>query len=255
MAQSYGPKPINADGLVFCMDAGNPASFTSGSSIVNNVAPYALSTQTGSVINSAQYNSDGGGCWEFDGTDDRIDCDTMRNILSPTAASGSGVASENLQNYTIEIWLKGDSIANYDVAIGSTSSNFHNQSGWSIVYHNNKLMADGTWGKESLPDGGRKYPSSTITSTTLQSNFHQCVVTYNGSTVEIYVDGVLGTLYDAGTVNGDMFKASEGMSFGGTQQPSWAEWDGWIASVKIYKRALSLSEILDNYKNQLPRFE
>ena len=79
-------------------------------------------------------------------------------------------------------------------------------------------------------------------------------ITYDGSTVEIYVNGVLGTTYDAGTVNGDMFKASEGMSFGGTGQASWAEWDGWIASVKIYAKALTQAEVVHNYNAQKERF-
>ena len=183
MAQSYGPKPINVDGLVFCMDAGNPASFTSGSSIANNVAPYALSTQTGSLINSAQYNPDGGGCWEFDGTDDRIDCDTMRNILSPTAASGSGASSINLQNYTIEIWIKADSTAaSYDIAVGSKDTNFH-QGGYALLLHTSVgYYGDGDWGA-----GPRRYPQTNTAAT--RASWQNVVLTYDGSNAYIYSNG------------------------------------------------------------------
>tara|TARA_Y100000356_G_C11254622_1_gene289295 strand:+ start:284 stop:1006 length:723 start_codon:yes stop_codon:yes gene_type:complete len=236
VAGGANAKTTDTTNLSFIMDAANPVSYTSGATKTYNL----MGGQTGSIINNTSYSPEGGGSWHFDGTDDRVDCDTFFNIV------GSG----SLANYSIELWLKGDSVANYDVAIGSGTTNF-NAGGWSILYHNGKLMADGTWGGTGT---GRKYPSSNLSEASLESSFHQTVVTYNGSTVEIYVDGELGTLYDAGTVNGGMNANDEQLQFGGTGQASWAEWDGKIADVRVYNKALSAAEVLQNYNNQKGRY-
>ena len=237
MGVTGGTKTVDTTNLVFLMDASNAVSYTSGATKTYNL----IGGQTGSIINNTSFSSEGGGSWHFDGTDDRVDCDTFFNIV------GSG----SLANYSIELWLKGDSIANYDVAIGSGDTNFH-EGGWSILYHSGKLMADGTWGGTG---SGRKYPSKAITEASLESSFHQAVVTYNGSTVEMYLDGELGTLYDAGTVNGGMNKNDEQLQFGGTQQSGWAEWDGKIADVRVYNKALSAAEVLQNYNDQKGRYD
>ena len=71
----------------------------------------------------------------------------------------------------------------------------------------------------------------------------------------MYLDGELGTLYDAGTVNGGMNKNDEQLQFGGTQQSGWAEWDGKIADVRVYNKALSAAEVLQNYNDQKGRYD
>ena len=237
MGVTGGAKTVDTTNLSFIMDAANSISYTSGSSKSYNL----MGGQTGSIINNTSFSSEGGGSWEFDGTDDRIDCDTFFNIV------GSG----SLANYSIEVWAKADStLVNYDIMVGSRTTAF-SAGGWSILYHNNKAMADGTWGGTGT---GRKYPSGTITSTDIKANFHQFVTTYNGSTVEIYIDGVLGTGHDAGTVNGGMEANGEEMSIGGTEQSAKTEWDGWVSSVRVYNKALSATEVLQNYNDQKGRF-
>jgi hypothetical protein len=111
MGVTGGAKTIDITNLPFIMDAGNVTSFTSGNTKAYNL----MGGQTGSLINSAQYNSDGGGCWEFDGTDDRIDCDTFDNIVGTSTANG----------YSIELWVKADTgLTNYDLMIGNATTTY-----------------------------------------------------------------------------------------------------------------------------------
>ena len=143
------------------MDAGNSRSFTSGSSIANNIALTKASNQTGSLINATQYNSDGGGCWQFDGSDDRIDCDTFTNIV------GAG----SLANYTIEVWVKSDGApTNYDLVFGSKTSVFDSGGYSMLCLAHLGYMADGIW-----RGGPRIYPETDIQD---YENWNNMIITY-----------------------------------------------------------------------------
>lgn len=127
MGVTGGEETIVQDGLVFAVDASNTLSYTSGSTTVYNI----MGNNTGSMVNSSDDgipidSSEGGGSWLFDGTDEYIECDTFTNIV------GSG----NLQNYTIEAWIKGvPTIPTYDNALGSkTTSWFQLVLGEKVAY-------------------------------------------------------------------------------------------------------------------------
>ena len=236
MANSYGPQSIVQDGLVFTMDAGNTLSYTSGSTTVYNI----MGNNTGSMINSSDDgiaidSSEGGGSWRFDGTDERIDCDTFTNIV------GAG----SLANYTIEIWVKGDSYQRGDLAIGNKTTLRH-LGGYSFYWHELVgFIADGTWGSS-----GRIFPQ---TNNANYSDWQQVTVTYDGSNVYIYSNAIVGS--GTTTQTGDMNAAGEQFCIGGTNQTGNLEWDGWITAIKVYNRALSASEILQNYNATKNRFQ
>ena len=169
------------DGLVLYMDAGNTDSFTEGGSTVNNIAPNKLSSLVGTLINNTVYNADGGGSFEFDGTDDRVDCDTFTNLV------GAG----SLANYSISIWVKGASGATpgYDVAVGSKTTNFH-LGGYSILWHGGAgYMADGTWGAST-----RRYPMTGIVGVE-DDAWNHITMTYDGSNAYIYHAGLYDNIY------------------------------------------------------------
>jgi hypothetical protein len=235
MANSYGPKGIVTDGIVFSMDAGNPQSFTSGSTEAYNL----MGGQTGSLINSAQYNSDGSGCWEFDGTDDRIDCDTLTNII------GAG----SYQSYSMECWVKSNANGNYYIVWGCKDTNFHaggyaliSRYGSGVGYYN----SDGDWGDT------RRYPKTA--NVTPHPVWSQVTVTYDGANVYIYLNGSKAESTGTTTETGDIGVPGEEFCIGGTLQPAWAEWNGWITAFKIYNKTLSDVEVLQNYNSQKARF-
>ena len=90
MANSYGPKGIVTDGLVFSADAGNIQSWVTSSTTCYDVIGGNVLTLQGSSGTPPvpSYDSDGGGCWDFDGTDDRISfgTDLVNTIYSYSIA-------------------------------------------------------------------------------------------------------------------------------------------------------------------------
>jgi len=77
-------------------------------------------------------------------------------------------------------------------------------------------------------------------------NWHHYVATCDGSTQKVYMDGVLA---DSDTVAGGTFNATDtsligrhGVGAGG------GYWDGDIACVRVYSAALTLAQIVQNFK-------
>ena len=236
MATQGGPDSIVTDGLVFYMDAGNAKSFISGSTTVYDMIHYTV----GTIINSSTdatniYSTEGKGSWLFDGTDERIDCDTFTNIV------GAG----NLQNYSIECWIKADGIpVAYDMGWGSKTTSFNaDPGGYGIEWHGGVgWYADGSWGSSRI---------SPYTGNLNYTNWHNVVVTYDGSNVNLYEDGINES---TAATTGDMYAAAEQLCIGGTGAPAGTDWDGWVTAFRIYNRAITDAEVLHNYNAQKSRF-
>ena len=75
-------------GLVLYIDAGNPKSYVSGSTIVTDLA----GTQNGTLTNGVGYSSTASGCFTFDGANDYIDFGINNAIRTASAR-------------TISIWV------------------------------------------------------------------------------------------------------------------------------------------------------
>ena len=86
MSFSNGPKGIVGDGLVFTADAGNPQSYTSGSTDAYDIINSSI---TGSLINGMIYSTDGGGSWECDGTNDYGTGSPSGSTTNPTTVHPS----------------------------------------------------------------------------------------------------------------------------------------------------------------------
>ena len=73
---------IVKDGLVFNMDAANRASYTNGNTKAFNTTNLS---QSGSFINGISFNNDNKGSWDFDGSDDYIDCNQISSLAGTSA--------------------------------------------------------------------------------------------------------------------------------------------------------------------------
>jgi hypothetical protein len=91
---------------------------------------------------------------------------------------------------------------------------------------------------------------STITSTgsTINdNNWHNAVVTYDGTIATIYIDGVFDTDLTVGTSLSVSPTSNLEIAGGGNQ----SDFDGNMGPVMIYNRALTSTEVLNNYDNVL----
>lgn len=170
------------------------------------------------TANSLTYASDG--TFSFDGSNNYI------------SATGPGFA--NLSEYTISFWAKRDAENRMPIA---------SLSGTGFYWY-----GDNSWRYTHGGVGGEHYYSKP-TSIPLGTWGHYCV-TYNGSTISIYRQGVLqSTAASSGTANW-----STGMMIGYWNGGAGYQWQGKINQVSIHNRALSAAEIAHHFESHRSRY-
>jgi len=210
---------IVTDGLILYLDAGNIRSYSGTGNTSYDIGGLG---NTSALTNGVSYLSSNLGTFSFDGTNDYILVNSQANILSKSA-------------YT--------KIALFYVTSFSTSNNIVSggisgqHAFW--LFGTNKLYAghNGNW--------------STVTgSTTLSlSTWYFGAVTYSNSTGwKLYLNGREdGTSADTTTFGGNQ-EILIGAYGGGNY------FTGRIASVQVYNRVLSASEIVQNYNATKRRY-
>jgi hypothetical protein len=213
------------------LDAGNYASYqTTGTKWVDISGNYI----NGQILNGASWSSDNGGTFSFDGTDDYINCGTN---IRPLLNGNIGITFEgwyNLSNVTTDDGL---------FAIRKTS--------------------DGDWYWNIRPGGSLFWVGYSTSST---SNYRQMnnpfsnsantwvhiATTFTSGALITYINGVsFDNANISGTVN---ITADSVLSIGSYSVPGTYTTQGKISTFKIYNRALSASEVLQNYNALKGRF-
>ena len=234
MGFSRGPNIVR-DGLVFALDAGAvrsyPGSGTTAYSLVDS--------NTGTLTNGVSFQTNNGGTFDFDGTDDAINFNGISILNSIGVTSGA----DNDVAYSMEAWFKLD---NYPAGIGVN--------GDSIMGHKDPygigLQAFGNGSTAYINFGYRNnnnYDSSNISI----NAWHHVVGTREvGGYLRIYIDGE-----DDYAVTGDLKVDYTTTDFGvGNSSNRIGPFDGSIASTRIYSRALTAEEVSQNYNAQKSRF-
>lgn len=243
---------VRSENLVLHLDAGNSKSMLLGDSVTATSVAWkdisgngkdALTTGTyesGGYAKACQapvYSSYNGGYLEFDGTDDcymspylgtQLDMDLSVEVwIRVDSALGSATVVQ--QNYTS---TPGNPAPNVNYVLGDTSGN-------------NTL-------KFGIYDGVVYQQVPTGISPTLGAWTH-VVGTYDGSYFRIYKNGVIqetSTLYTAGLGN----TLNNAGTLIGRRGSTGYFFDGALGSVRIYKKALTGSQILQNYNATKDRF-
>ena len=242
MSTAEGGGNIVTDGLVLLLDAANTKSYVSGSTIWNDISKSSL---TSSLNNGPTYNSLNNGSIVFDGVDDYGE--TVRNILVRP-------------NYvTMCVWVKytGAQALSFVGGCGNTGT-----AGYSLYINcaagvptNFGFIA----GNGNLISGGT--PSVNF-GTPGVSTINYICGTFDGSVLRGYQNGVLinsvnqptpGPLVYPTTggspINGGMYIGSLENNLGLARY-----WTGNIYQIKLYNRALSATEIQQNFNATKSRF-
>jgi hypothetical protein len=230
MAFNYSPKTIT-DGLVLYLDAANTRSYPGNGTVWSDLSRSGIN---GTLTNGPTFNSGNGGSIVFDGTNDIIPLNTSTSFGSPS-------------NLTIGIWVK---YTNFTVSnLGRTlfrASNLSENVGFSIYqatdspYNRVKCYVNLAAGLNVL--------NSTSQLNTNQWYF--VTITYNSSVLNLYINGLLDASSpgSGGIVWPSLARTPQfGESFG-------SYFAGNIASTQVYNRALSATEILQNYNATKTRF-
>ena len=230
-----GPN-IVTDGLTFAVDAANPDSYISGSTVWKD---QTVNQNNGTLTNDPTFDSNNGGSINFDGVDDYVTC-------------GDIVAFNGVTSFSYSGWYKQDTLDVFNFLFG-TYVDTNNNIG--IYTH-----TDGALYLRFRLSGVSLYVKISDYSTVVTAGqwFHLSLV-YNGSGVtnadkiKLYIDGSLIALtflntFPVTTMTG-INDTTLGKLEGFTQ-----EWNGNISNIQIYNKALSSTEVSQNYNALKTRF-
>ena len=214
MAIKHSPR-IVTDGLVAHYDAANTKSYPGSGTAWKDLSGKG----NNGTIYGATFGSDNAGKFNFDETDDYVDCG---NIMSQTA-------------YTKSVWFRPESVTR-NIISGPTNSHVF----WMVTTDN--TLAAGHQGQWSRV-------SHTVPSGNMLNQWWNGTVTWNNSTGWVlYLNGVQvdtnsNTTGPGGTTGVYIARYSGGNYF-----------DGDIAQAIIYDRVLTATEVQQNFNAFRGRF-
>ena len=230
MATDYGNKSIVTDGLVFCTDAANVLSYTSGSSDCFNLIGPNI---TGSLMNQPPFIFDSGNVGNFEfSTDEFIDFGYPSSLLTTGGL-------------TVSFWAKtsiASSVNSTPIGMDVWPSNRN----WHFNFINTGELR---WIIFGSPNAQLKISSSTVRN----GNWHNITGTYIPSTsLNIYING---NLEDSNTTSIPSSRDSDNANLWFGKDAFNNYFTGNIGPVQIYNRGLTAAEIKQNYNALKGRFE
>jgi hypothetical protein len=224
---------IVRDGLVLDLDAAKRDSYPGTGTVWRDIAGGVI---TGSLVNGPTFDPNNGGSIVFDGVDDLV---TVPDNPALNSTSGTiNVWFINLGTYstgaqTAEIINKHTSAGSFDgygILLNNVSSS---------VYVRGYIK--NTFTNYSLPTG----------SIILPSIWYNVTLTYQtNSQLILYLNGVS----DISRSVGSLTTNTQPLRIGTSNDPFWLPFNGKVATTQIYNRALSASEILQNYNATKGRY-
>jgi hypothetical protein len=227
MSYSNGPR-IVTDGLVLCLDAGNNKSYPGTGTVWNDLSG---NNNNGTLTNGPIFSSLNRGSIIFDGTNDYMIISTFSNTLASTLS--------------LLYWIKYTQ-GGYIVQQNRSSSNILNQYNFQII--GNKLQF---W-DYSTSYGFTDNTSLNSSNTTLSSNiWYQVGFVKNGTSGIYYLNGQQDRTVTAAS---NVTYGNSNHVIGRDHRDNNKYFNGNIAQASIYNRALSPTEILQNYNATKGRY-
>jgi hypothetical protein len=224
LALSHSPR-IVTENLVLCLDAGNTKSYPGTGTAWTDLSGNG---NNGTLTNGPTYSSANGGFFQFV-TDD------FARIANNTAL--------DTQTPTVEVWVKTNA---------TTQNGFWFEKG--TVNSQYSLFQEGTGIQWRMNIGGVTNLTTTTATYINTSNWYQVVGTYTSGSRRLYINGVL---VNSDTQTGTIATNSGGMSigvYGGFSGDRGYYYNGNLSSCKVYNRALTASEIQQNFNALRSRY-
>jgi hypothetical protein len=213
-------------GLVLSLDAGNPSSYPgSGATWTDTIQSKAFT-----LFNTPTYSPNNGGYLSF------------APGSSQYASSATSLTS-SLTNFTMEAWhyYDGTNSAGLPSIITETYPGSTSQINFSLGSNTTTGLQSGFF------DGGWRTTNST---TLTANNWYQVVGTYDGTINRLYVNNSL--------IQSSSYTGTPATSQGGIRlMRRWDNadyWGGRLSIVRIYNKALTATEIDQNWNTNRSRF-
>jgi hypothetical protein len=227
MAFGNGPSIVTS-GLVLSLDAADRNSYVGSGTVWRDMSG---NNNTGTLTNGPTFSSANGGSIVFDGTNDHVLVNTAASI--PTGATAR----------TVNIWF------------------FTNPSTWAADV-NNLFQYGGSTTRTSFGIDFAAYPvmevwtyadDITFSSSFAQTGWKNITVTYNGATTILVYEN--GSFKQTKTLAGALNTTATNVWIGSLNPAITAGFfTGSIATTQIHNRALSATEIAQNYNALKSRF-
>jgi hypothetical protein len=238
MATQYAFGKIVTDGLVLALNAADPNSYPGSGTTWRDMSGNG---NNGTLTNGPTFNSGNGGSIVFDGADDYIALGTPNslNLLGTiTINSWVKITAFSTVGNIGTIYEKG-----YDNNNDQIFFRFRNNAGTQVI-------DVGTYKGSNNTNYLTTY---TIGSSITTGTWNNIVGQYDGTNWNIYLNSVLvsSTLQNQGPLTSTS-PSSIGAAFISSGYARFL--NGNIANLQIYNRALSSTEVLQNYNAQKSRF-
>ena len=223
-AVSAGPS-IVTNGLVFNVDAANTSSYSGSGNVWNDLSGSNYikfySSSSYSVNADPTFSPDGGGS------------------LVTTGIFGRSIANSGITGSvarSMEAWVKFNSVSqNAVISIGGQSNGLLYE---LMAFQNNAI--EHYWGNFTQ--------SSTVLAT---NTWYNIVIIYDGTTNHyVYINGVQVGFSSTPSLN----TSNTPIYVGPAVTTTWGAFDGKIAALRIYNRALTSTELTANFNALKSRF-
>jgi len=221
---------IVKDGLVLDLDAAKKDSYPGSGTVWSDISGIG---NTGTLTNGPTFNSSNGGSIVFDGVDDYVTVPKQTAFVNTTTFT-LGAWMKRRTGSSKVICYQGADIDN-DVAMELWSDNF--------VYF-------------EVGNASNSYANITNTST----NWQYLIMVFDGTQtgnsnrLKCYINGSLLGVGYSGTIPSITSTTNSVFSIGNSQGIGGNFSDGNISQVKIYNRALTAQEVLQNYNATKGRY-
>ena len=230
MATRYSPKLVT-DGLVLSVDAANRLSYPS-----TGTTWYDMSgnSNNGTLTNGPTFSNTNGGNFIFDALDDYVDCGNGSSINFGTG------------DFTIEIWASRSTNATTNLRLLSKGGDSDLASAAGFAF----FGFDGGANFAVNPSGTRTIISAATYS--VGEWFNVVGVVQRSSTIRTYKNATL--VQSAAAPIGSVSNASLNLNIARNTAGANLNWSGQISIVRMYNKALTATEVLQNYNANKTRF-
>jgi hypothetical protein len=222
MALGHNPSIVTS-GLVLCVDAGNPRSYSGSGTSWND----ALTTGYNfTLTNGPTYSSNNLGFFTFDGADD--------------FASASNNTALDTQTPSVEVWVKTNATSQngFWFEKGSVNTQYALFQEGSVIQWRQRI--------------GSLVNLSTTTATYMNtSNWYQVVGTYTSGSRILYINGIQ---VNSDTQTGTISTNTSGMYIGAYGTGTGYFYNGALSICRVYNRVLTAAEVLQNFNAQRGRY-
>ena len=241
MAFNYSPKIINDSSLALAIDAANTKSYPGTGTAWTNLTKNNI---TGTLVNGPAFNTSNNGVIVFDGTDDYANLGVNPSCYSPTG-------------FTIDTWVKVTSNAGVNPILCIYNSVTISSGNEYVFGLGNSRLYGWVYDSTNAAYRGRYVTATSFIANNTWCNLH---MVYDGGTtnssVKLYINGVQRDAVDfgAGTFASIRNTASPmaiGVRNGGLGNGTL---NGSMGNLKFYTRALTATEIQQNYNSTKTRF-